>query len=413
MAPDVIVGLLVVNDTITTVASVTDTASLHWRFRANETGPTHVQIFFFYAIAPTPLSADNLTVTLSSGAVASVCEDFGVAGADTNAPFDPNPALPYESSGNSTVSSLKYSTSNPNDFLIILEGFCAEGPAGSDNPSNFIFIPYGNSVAHASNCPSNYLQGDAYYERVSATLHSNIVSWAFDTQNSPFAMIGDAIEAPPGPLSASVTASSNIVDVGQLASFSCMGTGGLSPYTYSWTFGDGSSSLGASTSHTYGSATTTTVVCTVSDILGSTAQASTDETVVTDPTIAVFTASSATLFVGDRVIFAVSASGGYGGLSYSYANLPPGCLSANTTSFSCYPTSSGDYRVTATVTDRAMESTNATAIITVGPQRVLGLPQAVGLAVLFGTTVGIGAIAILSVTLVLRRKKSHEDSTTM
>jgi hypothetical protein len=64
------------------------------------------------------------------------------------------------------------------------------------------------------------------------------------------------------------------------------------------------------------------------------------------------------------------------------------------------------------VTDRALESTNATAIITVGPQSVLGLPQAVGLAVLSGTTVGIGAIAILSVTLALRRKKSHKDSTT-
>jgi hypothetical protein len=59
-----------------------------------------------------------------------------------------------------------------------------------------------------------------------------------------------------------------------------------------------------------------------------------------------------------------------------------------------------------------MESTNATAIITVGPQRVLGLPQAVGLAVLFGTTVGIGAMAIVSVTLALRRKKRHEDSIT-
>jgi hypothetical protein len=59
-----------------------------------------------------------------------------------------------------------------------------------------------------------------------------------------------------------------------------------------------------------------------------------------------------------------------------------------------------------------MESANGTTIITVGPQRVLGLPQTVGLAVLFGMTVGVGALTILSVTLSLRRKKRHQAPTT-
>ena len=407
MAPDVIVGLLVINDTSTMVDGITDTASLNWHFRANETGPTHVQIFFYYAVASTPLSADNLTLTLSSGAVATVCQDFGVAGADTNAPFDPNPALPNKNSGNSTVSSLEYNTSNPYDFLIILEGFCAEGPAGSDNPANFIFVSNGYSVAHAGNCPSNYLQGDAYYEPVSATLSSSTVSWTFDTQSSPFAMIGDAIEASPGPLSVTITAGSNIVDIGQRASFSCAGTGGLSPYGYSWTFGDGSAGSGPNTSHFYHALGTINVICTVVDLLGTSKSSGTQVMVSSDPSIISFAVSPAVLDSGEKVTFSVSTSGGYGALTYSYANLPSGCLSTNESTLSCYPTSSGNYRVTVTVTDRASESANATAFITVGPQRVLGLPQAMGLAVIFGTTVGIGAIAILSVALALRRKKGR------
>jgi hypothetical protein len=43
--------------------------------------------------------------------------------------------------------------------------------------------------------------------------------------------------------------------------------------------------------------------------------------------------------------------------------------------------------------------------MTVAPQKVLGLPQAMGRAVIFGGIVVIGAIVILLVALTLRRKK--------
>jgi Na+/phosphate symporter len=64
------------------------------------------------------------------------------------------------------------------------------------------------------------------------------------------------------------------------------------------------------------------------------------------------------------------------------------------------------------VTDRAMESANATTIITVGPQRVLGLPQAMGLAVIFGAIVGTSALTVLLLSLTLRRKKGRRPPTT-
>lgn len=409
--PDVIVGLLVVNDTTTSVASVSDNESLTWIPRASKAGSSDVQIFVYYSIASRLLSADNITFVLSSGAVATVCQEFGISGADTSAPFDPNPLMPNASGDTGTTNSVTYNTYNPNDFLIILQGFCAEGAAGSGSPLGFTTI-VGSSNAHVtpSNCASNSLQSNTYYERVSAIQSSTTISWAFDNLNSPVAIMGDAIQSTPGPLSASVITGSNVVDVGQSASFSCTGTGGIYPYTYSWNFGDGSAGSGASTSHDYSSPGTVTVFCTVTDTLGTTAKDSTEVIVITDPSVTTFTASPANPSLGEKVTFTVSASGGYGTLSYSYTNLPAGCLSANATSLSCYPTRSRNYRVTVIVTDHAGESANATVGMAVGPQRVLGLPLGVGVAVIFGTTVGIGVIAILSITLAVRRKKRRQTS---
>src|SRR3989475_2512821 len=411
--PDVIVVMLAINDTTTSIASVagiTDNASLSWTLRASLKGPANVQVFYYYAIAPEPLSADNITFALSSRDVATVCQDFGVSGADTNAPFDPNIGMPNKQSGNSNTISPTYNTSNPNDFLIILEAFCAQGTVGSPLGSGFSLIGSAqNAHIQTSNCPSDYLQTNTYNDTVSTLQSSNTVSWA-NVAYSPFAVIADAIQSTPGTLSASVTADSNIVDMGQPASFSCTGAGGLSPYQYSWTFGDGSAGSGASTSHIYNAPGTMTVVCTVTDQLGTPAHDQTQVIVSSDPSITSFTASPASLFAGDKATFSVSASGGYGALTYSYANLPGGCLSTNATYLSCYTTSSGSYDVRVTVTDRAGESASSEVSVTVGPQRVLGLPPAMGLAVISGIIVGIIAGAILSVTLLMRRKKTHHAS---
>jgi hypothetical protein len=407
--PDVIVALLVVNDTTTSVTPPTDTASLSWTLRAKQAGPSNVQIFFFYAIATKLLIADSINFGLSSTAVSAICEDFGISGANTITPFDPGPGMPSWNSGTSTINSVTYNTSNPNDFLIILQGFCAQGSAGSGSPSGFTtIVGSGNAHVSSSNCPSDFLQSNSFYKIVSATQSSNIVSWTFDVGSSPFAIIGDAIQSAPGPLSASVIAGSNVVDVGQLASFSCTGAGGVSPYTYSWTFGDGSTGSGAVTSHIYNSPGTMTVVCTVMDQLGTPAKDETQVLVSSDPSINSFAASPTSLYPGDKVTFGVSASGGYGGLSYSYANLPAGCFSTNSTTLSCTPTSSGNYNVTVTVTDHLGKSATATVRIAVGPQKVLGLPPAMGMAVIFGGIAGIGAIVIVSIALVLRRKNRRQ-----
>src|SRR6266702_4556716 len=129
--PDVIMALLVINDTTTSVSKVTDIFSLNWTPRVSQKGPSDVQIFSYYAIADTVLSAENVTFGLSSAAIGTDCIVFGVSGANTSAPFDSNPGVPNSNYGTSTTTSLTYSTSDPNDFLIILEGWCALGATGS------------------------------------------------------------------------------------------------------------------------------------------------------------------------------------------------------------------------------------------------------------------------------------------
>jgi PKD domain len=407
---DVIIAMIAVNDTTTSVIGIRDNASLSWSLRASQKGPANVQMFYFYAIAPQPLSADNVTFTLSSSAVATVCQDFAISGADTNIPFDPNHGMPNVQSGSSTSISSTYNTSNPNDFLIILEAFCAQGTVGSPSASGFQLIGSAQ-YAHiqSSNCPSDYLQTDTYYDIVSATQSSNTVSWA-NLASSPFVVIGDAIQSAPEPLNASVTAGSSFVDVGQLASFSCSGAGGLSPYAYSWAFGDGSAGSGASVSHIYNAPGTMGVICTVTDLLGTSKSDGISITVTSVPSIISFTVSPTPVTQGEKMTLSVSTSGGYGALSYVYTNLPAGCLSTNVTTLSCAPSSSGNYAVKVTVTDRAGESATSVVSVTIAPQMVLGLPPALGLAVIFGTLAGAVAVAILAVSLVVRRRKTPETS---
>jgi PKD repeat protein len=65
----------------------------------------------------------------------------------------------------------------------------------------------------------------------------------------------------PAPLVATVV-------VGYTVTFTATVTGGVSPYTYTWVFGDGSTGTGNPVSHTYATAGTYTVILTVTDSIG-------------------------------------------------------------------------------------------------------------------------------------------------
>src|SRR5439155_1276802 len=73
--------------------------------------------------------------------------------------------------------------------------------------------------------------------------------------------------------------------------------------------------------------------------------------VYTDPSIDSFLASPTGLDLGQGSSLLVSASGGYGALSYLFSGLPPGCATADATALSCTPSATGNFMVIVTVAD--------------------------------------------------------------
>ena len=62
-------------------------------------------------------------------------------------------------------------------------------------------------------------------------------------------------------------------------------------------------------------------------------------------------ASTSSVTVGDALSFTVSVSGGATPLVFAWSGLPAGCVSANSPSLTCLPTTAGSYSVTVSVTD--------------------------------------------------------------
>jgi len=108
-----------------TVSSITGTG-LTWTKRYT-TGPLPVDgtaayysIEEWYAIAASPLSAVTGTINLSGTPTESQAEFFGVSGADTSAPFDPNSSLPAvgHTSFSATPNATGISTTNPSTIIL-------------------------------------------------------------------------------------------------------------------------------------------------------------------------------------------------------------------------------------------------------------------------------------------------------
>ncbi|HEV2316116.1 MAG TPA: PKD domain-containing protein [Thermoplasmata archaeon] len=78
----------------------------------------------------------------------------------------------------------------------------------------------------------------------------------------------------PSPLSVRASANSTTEPVGAADQFTADASGGTPPYTIGWKFGDGSTATGREVTHPYGSPGNFTVVATVTDLFGTSAQAS-------------------------------------------------------------------------------------------------------------------------------------------
>ena len=171
--------------------TIGDTGGLTWILRTHYDDGSKTSLYEWYAIASSPLSSDRITITSNLGY--NNYEVFGVSGANTASPFDPNSGLPaLASSGTSGYPHLSLSTSNAADFIFAGEvtSYCGSSLAAG---TGFTGI-----YTDASN------QNGAYeYELVSSTQSGLSMAWGSggctggsDGGNTHWIMIGDAIQDP-------------------------------------------------------------------------------------------------------------------------------------------------------------------------------------------------------------------------
>ncbi len=189
--------------------------------------------------------------------------------------------------------------------------FTASATGGNGSPYTYAWTfgdgstGTGSSVSHAYASKGNYTPSVVASDPLGGTGTSSL---------QPVAVTASSIL----PLSVSAQASPSAVDVGQSVAFTCNATGGLPPYSYSWTFGDGGSATGFSVSHAYLTAGSDTASCSVSDVLSD--QASSSISVVVSPAPAVQAAvDHQAAAPGSQVTFSAQASGGTGSfVSYAW-----------------------------------------------------------------------------------------------
>ena len=177
-------------------------------------------------------------------------------------------------------------------------------------------------------------------------------------------------------LAASFTYSPSSPISGQLVTFTGSGTGGISPYTFSWNFGDGSTSTGQSPTHTYSSAGTYTARLNITDTLGTTATTSKSITIAAPGALtASFTFSPTVPVSGQTVTFTGSATGGTSPYTYSW-NLGGTTKTGSSVSQSF---TNGTYTIQLTVTDSASKTATSSQSLIVLPASTGGsVPVLVG-----------------------------------
>lgn len=167
--------------------TLSDTASLSFTSRTT-TNAEGVIGEEWYAIASAMLTSDTITLTTSATnhhffSLAA----WGISGADTANPFDPNGALPAKNSGGTGVTpQVVVSTSNPNDMLLGLVG--GDGTRvsyGAGSGFTLIDSPGGTSGVSEFQVVTGTQSG------VSVGLGINPVF--------PWVMVGDAVQAAPAP----------------------------------------------------------------------------------------------------------------------------------------------------------------------------------------------------------------------
>jgi YVTN family beta-propeller protein len=131
---------------------------------------------------------------------------------------------------------------------------------------------------------------------------------------------------------------------------------------------------------------------------------------VTTPFSATLTAIPATIGLGASTTLNTSTDGGTAPLSYTYTNLPAGCVTASLANLVCAPTATGNFTVTVTVTDHNGNTTQAHATLTVQSSAV-SPPSSNGTSWEWVVlAVVLAVVVLLLIFLAARRRKKPAET---
>ena len=174
---------------------------------------------------------------------------------------------------------------------------------------------------------------------------------------------GLAVFGPPT-LTASISTRYTSVDANQTIVFQSHVSGGLPPYTFSYSPSKSAAGCSVSTSPQLSctpvvNGTTFNVTVTVTDAYGSMVHAVSPLIAVYSTLHATLVASNNTPLLGQTIALVANATGGTSPYAYNFTGLPPGCVSENKPALGCLPTQADYYNVTAQVTDSSGATVNA------------------------------------------------------
>ncbi|MCI4336130.1 MAG: PKD domain-containing protein [Thermoplasmata archaeon] len=169
----------------------------------------------------------------------------------------------------------------------------------------------------------------------------------------------------PLPLSASVSTVRSSVDVGQPDTFSCTPSGGQSPYSFAWDFGNGTFVPGQLTvSQAFPSAGAVTITCQVTDNQSSAYMAATTIVVALDPTPTA-SANRTAADIGQSIAFNCSASGGFPPYAFTWS-FGDGASDSTSEPTHVYA-AAGQRLAICTVSDATSTTVTRSVVLTVSP----------------------------------------------
>jgi PKD repeat protein len=152
-------------------------------------------------------------------------------------------------------------------------------------------------------------------------------------------------------------------DLGVPGSFEALGTGGYTPYQFSWSFGDGGSALGATANHTYSTTGTERVTLTMTDAVAGSTSVSKMLTVNPAPT----DSAGAAPPVDARLPFELTGTAAGGTAPFTYLWTSGSGMTTTGISASFTFSTAGRQSIVLTATDADNASVNDTVIVNVQP----------------------------------------------